>query len=1372
MNKVSEGAKDGFEILTQAVEDIISNLSSKEAKTIQIRSSNITQWRHEVQKWLQAQSDDIILVQETHLTKEGVTSAVSAMHKAGYEMFGGESAPSNKKGMYGGVAIFSRTQFKARTVQHFTIEGCGFCAAEVRVKGVSLLLVSVYLKNSTPIQSHPNAEILGRLVALVRAHVGQWLVAGDFNLTPHELSATNILSEMRGHLLTVGEATAHGGNEIDFAITSYAISSLVQADLDWSAPHRPHASLRVQITMPRNTVTSLRLPEFSVKDAAENATLSEARPTAEEVTILNRCFRRDDITQDYASFSKWCQQAMYPDENTARGGSLAFVRKPVVQGQPLRRHSDQAGLRLRVESWLNATVKGGVKISERAIQDVISKLQFSTPSPECERFRAEILALLTGSERNNTALETRIKEHIKQAQDEHLAQDKQRYHEWLEGAMVKGMRPLYRAIRAHEQVLVRPFRNKEAAVRPYLRHAQWQKIWKSQNIPVPAVVPELLGRAVAEAARLPALTTSQVQTRIKRLPDKAPGVEGWNNRMLKQLPHEAIGPLTELLNHVENTGLAPGQWSITKFAMLAKNQAIERPIGLCSVVYKAWLQMRYPLVQAWLQGYEKVAPWDAAVPGVTCLSVSIARVFKCEVAVATGRHRATLYLDLSTFYETLSHAKLIESAMALNFPASVLNIALQIYRGGRIIDAEGNMGPISFTDRGVIAGCPAAPALSKLALYKPLKTVQETGLCAGLDSWIDDVTIDAEDTDPQRAAQKIVSLYRTVSAELGNAELQISTSKSAFVCTDKQTQARVQQLLRQGEPPVLHLVKDLGVDSAGARRRRVATSNARLAKATGRSNKLAKLKVTNPKKRAQVAATGVFTAATFGGHYGKMAFGSLDLLFDLSWRVQQAPLKALTGLPENVVPRRYSKSQQRRWAEVDIGPDPEWRNLFPQAPECFKVRKTGIFTGEFLPGDNVYFGTDASGGPRGEVTEDKVLSSADKSARACEAAAMGGGKGKGKQKSHRSAEEIQHARAVNQRRDESSLPKKSTGSVSRSKARSAAYHAAMSAPVSADRIAEPKVRPPPPPPPRRGEGIRLVPRDEILSHSTAQPGTSSKGTAPQPTEPKAKTGGEFLPPAKSSPKKRDHGEQRRSKQKVHKRGEDLPQTEMLEAHASSQRLLPQDDMELNISSSTEEEATSYRAAPAPEEHRDNTRTNHEGNLASKQIVCLHGRVTCLGVPRDVLRSIPPQLGSEWGGGPHGGPSGVILNYIARGSDKLAFEADGLVLKLSEGTQREELLFSGKLPSVTATTYWIEKIQVHLHKEDGTVWHNYSLFLSCQEKAVRASELMSSRGETWAFRFLAYVGCLLTWLTARGLSLKDTGALIGGVMAEPTALTMD
>ena len=84
-----------------------------------------------------------------------------------------------------------------------------------------------------------------------------------------------------------------------------------------------------------------------------------------------------------------------------------------------------------------------------------------------------------------------------------------------------------------------------------------------------------------------------------------------------------------------------------------------------------------------------------------------------------------------------------------------------------------------------------------------------------------------------------------------------------------------------------------------------------------------------------------------------------------------------------------------RWAEVDIGPDPAWRDLFARAPECFQIRglvpkyatqhpllteaqlqltKTGIFTGEFLPDSQVYFGTDASGGPKGEDPRLRVVS--------------------------------------------------------------------------------------------------------------------------------------------------------------------------------------------------------------------------------------------------------------------------------------------------------------------------------------------------------------------------------------------------------------
>ncbi|OLP96141.1 hypothetical protein AK812_SmicGene21652 [Symbiodinium microadriaticum] len=50
---------------------------------------------------------------------------------------------------------------------------------------------------------------------------------------------------------------------------------------------------------------------------------------------------------------------------------------------------------------------------------------------------------------------------------------------------------------------------------------------------------------------------------------------------------------------------APGQWRVVKMAMLAKNAEIERPIGWCNVIYKAWLQVRFTLITKWLKRYEK-----------------------------------------------------------------------------------------------------------------------------------------------------------------------------------------------------------------------------------------------------------------------------------------------------------------------------------------------------------------------------------------------------------------------------------------------------------------------------------------------------------------------------------------------------------------------------------------------------------------------------------------------------------------------------------------------------------------------------------------------------------------------------------------------
>ena len=54
---------------------------------------------------------------------------------------------------------------------------------------------------------------------------------------------------------------------------------------------------------------------------------------------------------------------------------------------------------------------------------------------------------------------------------------------------------------------------------------------------------------------------------------------------------------------------------------------------------------------------------------------------------------------------------------------------------------------------------------------------------------------------------------------------------------------------------------------------------------------------------------------------------------------------------------------------------------------------------------------------------------------------------------------------------------------------------------------------------------------------------------------------------------------------------------------------------------------------------------------------------------------------------------IILRYSARSGDKLAFEAEEMVLKVSNISQKPELRFSKLLPLLTPTTHWQEQVQM-------------------------------------------------------------------------------
>ena len=164
--------------------------------------------------------------------------------------------------------------------------------------------------------------------------------------------------------------------------------------------------------------------------------------------------------------------------------------------------------------------------------------------------------------------------------------------------------------------------------------------------------------------------------------------------------------------------------------MLAKNDKIERPIGLTHYAYRAWARTRWPLYETWAKEFTQNTPWDKAKKGVSSLDVALARIIRHETARARKQCGVTLLLDIEAFYENIQHEKLISQGLQHHFPAVVLNGAMEIYQGPRYIEGEGVLSaPIRCT-QGIIAGCPFAPGLSKLMIHpiiQPMWNKRESG---------------------------------------------------------------------------------------------------------------------------------------------------------------------------------------------------------------------------------------------------------------------------------------------------------------------------------------------------------------------------------------------------------------------------------------------------------------------------------------------------------------------------------------------------------------------------------------------------------------------------------------------------------------------
>ncbi|CAE7770113.1 unnamed protein product [Symbiodinium sp. CCMP2592] len=544
-----------------------------------------------------------------------------------------------------------------------------------------------------------------------------------------------------------------------------------------------------------------------------------------------------------------------------------------------------------------------------------------------EAFQADLQVLLESEDVRVlpgllAAAQEQHKAHQRKWQQEKSAS----YGHWLRQSTQKGMRPLFRSVKAEEVVTVRPFLDAPVQERIDLRWRHWFELW-SHPAGVDRDLLASLKHAAQEQARLlHPIDLERAVRFFKKVPAKAPGLDGWTCEMLRNLSVEAVQAILEFFHHCEREASWPDQMVFALIALLPKSEKRE-----LHILYRAWAKLRWPLVAAWQTAYAARARWDKAVPGGQALDVALARLMLGESVRRSKSHLITLFLDMETFYDRCVFDDVIRSGLSLAYPPLVLHQALLTYMGPRFVQSEGALCPPIWPGRGVLAGCPAAPSVSKFVIHPVAEKLASKKSACNLDIWIDDLSLDSVNKSPLQVASDSLFLFRALRRDLEARGAQISISKTCFVASSTEAAKAMSKILDANDPQVKSMTRDLGVTSAGGRRRILGLAEQRRKKAAGRSRKLNRLAIPGRAHRLRIVRASLCSAGLWGHqaqgvspkrrkfyrtliakHLGKHKLGSIDLTFVVNRRRCEDPHLTLLRQHVRAVSRVF-----RRWLSVD-----------------------------------------------------------------------------------------------------------------------------------------------------------------------------------------------------------------------------------------------------------------------------------------------------------------------------------------------------------------------------------------------------------------------------------------------------------------------
>ena len=886
------------------------------------------------------------LVSEHHLPSQDVGQLQDWAAKNGLRALHTPAKDIGGEGVLVGTAIILRRDLEfsdlwtdARLARLPLPKDQDWVPVRVRLKGIELVLISLYMVNSIGLQQ-PNLDRLAGLAHFLDTVRLPFIIGADWNMQPHELAQAPWIRGIGGTIYCpeglVSTCTSGIGRVLDYFVIHNSLSGLLLGmSPDLRCPIRPHIPLKLYLPWrPRSMrarmlVVPRPIPLVAgpdLPDAWQSACSEAADSLAQEhlgvrghaLPVLSRSavystFAQDSlqITKDYSVWSLACENFLITRAGLAgqviaahsrgRGQFPKFIIGPMVAKRvPEALPSSKAAslssalaARLREYKLLRAR---GTGLNQRmmlvavivTLSSDLTATGLWSAGPPC--WAAQLSRLSSQGLPELHALVTSAEAEAATLLQRDSAAATAGFQQWVRRhAASPGQGPLHKwAARVNSLPPLRTSAIDGASLidtvldMSALRQREWMRLWGRPSAQCPV--------STIAAIRLRALEDDPPEKCSLRQLDRAlaqfnprttVGLDHWNLQHLKSLPVAARAALCPIIDSVRSELVLPLQTMGTCIHMLPKpKEGEERPIGLLSTLFRIVSRLdRQEFVQPWESGLHR--HWDHAIAGSSALRSAFGRLIRSECAHLLKESFGLILWDLTKFYDSIDWSALISNALSLGFSPRVLVISAIAHLSPRFLEAEQAWSEGDVPLASIVQGCVHANSMSRAFLYPVLDRAHAVYGLAAPEQFVDDLSQAMEGTIVQVTTclgESAIALAEDLS-DLG---VQISV-KSGILGSSGLIVKKLTAMLRSAGVHLASLStgRDLGLDTTAGRRRSMKVAKGRQVKAKARNAKVSRLS-RFAKASKKLFSTGTYAQFTWGHQAMGLSPSSLKALRGMS----------------------------------------------------------------------------------------------------------------------------------------------------------------------------------------------------------------------------------------------------------------------------------------------------------------------------------------------------------------------------------------------------------------------------------------------------------------------------------------------------------